>query len=276
MAKIHPTAIIDAKAELADDVTVGAYAIIKGSVRIGSGGVVLEHSHIQGTTVIGKNCRIGPGAYVGMDPQHLKYAGAETRLMIGDDFAIRETATVHRSFYSDPEKATRIGDRCYMMCAAHVAHDCQLGNDVIMANSVLLGGHVTVGDRAFLGGGFAIHQFCRIGRLAMVAGMEAVSQDIPPFSAVRDQSLKGYNAVGCRRAGIAPQSIVAIRAAFRCFRKNRLMSDAINAIRAEVPLVPEVVEIIDFIAASKRGMVPSIVALRSRRSAPVGDEGLSA
>jgi UDP-N-acetylglucosamine acyltransferase len=271
MPTIHPTAIVDAKAELADDVTVGAYSIIKGYVRLGSGSAVQEHSHIHGHTIIGRNCRIGPGAYVGLDPQHLKYTGGESRLVIGDDCIIRETVTIHRSFYTDGEHATRIGDRCFFMCASHVAHDCVIGNDVIVANAVLLGGHVTVGDRAFLGGGFAIHQFCRIGRLAVVAGMEALSQDIPPFAAVRDQSLKGYNAVGCRRAGMSHQSIVAIRAAFRCFRTHRQVSDAIAAIRAEVPLVPEVQEIIDFIAASKRGMVPSMVALRMRRSAPVED-----
>jgi UDP-N-acetylglucosamine acyltransferase len=271
MAKIHPTAIIDAKAELADDVTIAAYSIIKGYVRLGAGTVVHEHCHLQGHTVIGRNCRIGPAAFVGLDPQHLKYRGEETRLIIGDDCIIRETATIHRSFYTGREHATRVGDRCFLMAAAHIAHDCQIGNDVVMANAVLLGGHVTVGDRAFLGGGFAMHQFCRIGRLSVVAGMEALSQDVPPFSAIRDRSLKGYNAVGCRRAGLAPQSIVAIRAAFRCFRTHRQVSDAINAIRAEVPLVPEVQEVIDFIAASKRGIVPWMVSLRSRHIASDDD-----
>jgi UDP-N-acetylglucosamine acyltransferase len=271
MAKIHPTAIIDARAQLADDVTIGAYSIIKGAVQIGPGSTVGEHSHIHGRTVIGRNCRIGPAAFVGLDPQHLKYSGAETDLFIGDDCIIRETATIHRSFVPEPGYATRIGDRCFIMAASHVAHDCVLGNDITMANGVLLGGHVTIGDRTFLGGGFTLHQFCRVGRLAVVAGNEALSQDIPPFAAVRDRSMKGYNSVGCRRAGLAPQSIVAIRAAFRCFHVHRQVPDAVAAIRAQVPMVSEVREILDFIAASKRGIVPWMMSLRSRHIASLDD-----
>jgi UDP-N-acetylglucosamine acyltransferase len=266
MGKIHPTAIVDARAELGDEVTVGAYCIIKGRVQIGAGSVIQEHSHIHGHTVLGRGCRIGPAAYVGLDPQDLKYKGAETSLVIGDEVVIRETASVHRSTVSDGVHATRIGDRCFIMASAHVGHDCVVGNDVVLANGVLLAGHVKVGERAFLGGGFALHQFCSLGRLCVVAGNEAISQDVPPFAAIRDRSLKGYNAVGCRRAGFSQEALVAIRAAYTRLRGNRQMTDAVAAIRAEVPLVPEVMEILDFIATSRRGIVPSMVGLRLRHS----------
>lgn len=265
MATIHPTALVDHKAELAGDVTIGAYCIIKGKVHIGAGTIVGEMTHIHGHTVIGSRCRLGPAAYIGMDPQDLKYAGDQTSLMIGDDVVVRETATIHRSATSDAHHATRIGNSCFIMAAAHVAHDCELGNNVILANAVLLGGHVTIGERSFLGGGFALHQFCRIGRLAVVAGNEALSHDIPPFAAVRERGLRGYNAVGCRRAGISPRSVVAIRAAYQRLRAHRQVSEAVAAIEAQVPQVPEVVEMLQFIAASRRGIVPSLPSLKARR-----------
>jgi len=266
MPSIHPTAIVDAKAELADDVSIGAYSIIKGPVRIGPGTVVQEHTHIHGHTAIGRKCQIGPGAYVGLPPQHLKYSGEGTSLVIGDETIIREMASIHRSITPGPEHATKIGDRCFIMACAHVAHDCVLANDVTLANAVLLGGHVTIGEKAFLGGGFAIHQFCRVGRLAVVAGNEALSQDVPPFAAVRERGLRGYNAVGCRRAGLSRQSIAGIRAVFRRLRIHRQMTEVLKAIRAEVPQTPEVVEIMEFIEASRRGMVPSLMPLKSRGS----------
>ena len=153
MSEIHPTAIVDPRAVLADDVQIGAFAIIKAGVELGPGTIVFESTHIHGNTVIGKNCRIGPAAYIGLPPQHLKHDGAGTRLVIGDNVVIRETATVHRSIYPGPEFATRIGDGCMLMVGCHVGHDSDVGKDVILANAVLLGGHVSVGERAFLGGG---------------------------------------------------------------------------------------------------------------------------
>jgi UDP-N-acetylglucosamine acyltransferase len=270
MAKIHPTAIIDPRAELAEDVTIGAFCIIKGVVRIGSGTRIEDQTHVHGSTVIGRNCRLGPAAYIGMDPQVLKYAGEPTHLTIGDGVIIRETASVHRSALPGPEHCTRVGDRCMMMVGSHIAHDCQVGSDVVMANAVLLAGHVTIGDRCVLGGGFTLHQFCRVGRLTVIAGNEALSQDVPPFAAVRDRSLKGYNAIGCRRSGMGQETVVAIRAAYRCLRTNRQVTQATAAIRAEVPPVPEVMEIVEFIEGSRRGIVPTLLSLRMRRT---GSEG---
>jgi UDP-N-acetylglucosamine acyltransferase len=264
MPFIHPTALVDADSELADDVKIGAYCIIKGGVRIGPGTVVEEHSHIHGRTVLGRGCRIGPAAFVGLAPQDIKYKGTPTYLIIGDDVIIRETATVHRSTLPGEDHATRIGDRCFVMATAHVAHNCVLESDVILANAVLLAGHCTIGERAFLGGGFSLHQFCRIGRLAVIAGNESISQDVPPFAAVRYGHLKGYNAVGCRRAGLKADTLSAIRAVYRCLRVHRTMSNAIKAVRSQVQQCAEVREILDFIASSKRGIVPTVSPRRLR------------
>ncbi|HTW94167.1 MAG TPA: acyl-ACP--UDP-N-acetylglucosamine O-acyltransferase [Tepidisphaeraceae bacterium] len=268
MPKIHPTAIVDPKAELADDVEIGAYSIIKGHVIIGPGTVVQEHSHLHGHTVIGRDCKIGPAAYLGLAPQHLGYRGEPTSLIIGDDVIIRELATLHRSMTVGLDHATRIGDHCFIMGAAHIAHDCQVGAQVVMANAVLLAGHVTVGANAFLGGGAAFHQFVRVGRLAVIAGGDALARDVPPFAACRYEVLRGYNAVGCRRARLSRQSIHAIRQAYHCLHDNRSTTPAlIAAIAEKVPDAPEVREIVDFIKTSKRGIVPSY----RQRPAPDSD-----
>ena len=200
-----------------------------------------------------------PGAYVGLDPQHLKFdPRTETSLMIGDNVIIREGASVHRAFKPGAEHATRIGNGCFVMAASHIAHDCQLGNDVILANNVMLGGHVTIDDRAFIGGGTGIHQFCRVGRLAILAGNEAVSRDIPPFAAVRYGGLKGYNAIGCRAQASRRPRFTPF-AAFREIHSHRVISTAIKIIRNSADVsVPEVDEMLRFIASAKRGIQPSV------------------
>jgi len=266
MSEIHPTAIVDPRAELAADVKIGAFSIIKAGVVLGPGTVVFEHTHIHGNAFIGKNCRIGPAAYVGLPPQHLKHDGKDTRLIVGDNVVIRETASVHRSIYPGEEHATRIGDGSMLMVACHVGHDCEVGKDVILANSVLLGGHITVGDRAFIGGGATIHQFVRVGRLSIIAGNEALSHDIPPFSAVRYRGLKGYNAIGCKRSGMSRQAIASIRAAFHTLHTNRTLSAALEAMR-KLPRAPELDELITFLTTTKRGIVPSLRFLFLRHGA---------
>lgn len=258
MPKIHPTAIVDSMAELADDVEVGAFAVIRGPVTIGAGTVVHDQSHIKGPTTIGQRCKIGPMAFLGLDPQHSHYNGAPTRLIIGDDCIFREMSNIHRAYLNGPTDATRIGDRCFFMSSSHAGHDSQVGNDVIISSAAMLAGHCVVGDRVFMGGGTLIHQFCRIGRLAILAGNEGISRDVPPFSAVRYGGLKAYNAIGCRRAGLTQSAIHAIRAAFYCLHHNRNMANGIKAIRDTVPMVPEIVEMLEFIAATKRGIHPSV------------------
>jgi UDP-N-acetylglucosamine acyltransferase len=271
MPKIHSTALVDPTVEMGDDVTIGAYCIIRGHVKIGAGTLIDDHSHVRGYTTIGRGCRIGPAAYVGLDPQDVKYHGQPTHLTIGDETIIRETATLHRSAIVGEERATRIGDRCFIMAGAHVGHNSILGNEVVLANAVLLAGHVTVGDRAFLGGGLGLHQFCRVGRLTIVAGGESLNQDVPPFAAVRHGGLKGYNAVGCRRAGMPLSSIVAIRGVYHRLCAHRIRSTAVAAIRQELAQIPEVGEILEFIASSRRGIVPSISPVRGRRMSGAGE-----
>lgn len=258
MPTLHPMAIIDPQAQLADDVVIGAYAIIKGHVTLGPGCVVHEHTHIHGRTVIGPNCKLGPTSFVGLDPQHLKYQGEPTELHVGEGTIVRELAVIHRATHPGAEQATRLGARCFVMSGVHIAHDCQIGNDAILASGAALAGHCQIGDRVFIGGLSGIHQWVRIGRLTVMAGHSATARDIPPFAAVLNRSLKGYNAIGCKRAGIAPSSLVAIRAAYRCIHVTRSTRDTVKAIQDKVPLVPEVQEIIDFIATSQRGILPSI------------------
>lgn len=267
MSQIHPTAIVDRRAELADDVCIGAYSIVQGGVTLGAGTIVQEHCHIHSGSIIGRNCRIGPAAFVGLAPQHLKHDGANTRLVIGDDVIIREMVSLHRSIYPSSDHATRVGNRCMLMACCHVGHDCALGEDVILANAVLLGGHVTVGNRTFLGGGATVHQFVRLGRLVMIAGNEAISHDVPPFAAARYRGLKGYNAVGCKRAGMSRESIASIRAGYRCLHTIRTLPMVIAAMR-KLPRTPELQELIDFVAIPNRGILPSLKFVHSGQAGP--------
>jgi len=265
IARIHPTAIIDPQAQLADDVAVGAYTVIKGLVTIGPGTVVHEHCVIQGATVIGRNCKIGPGAYVGTDPQHLRFVpdeAAPTYLVIGDNVIIREAAHLNRASKPGIENATRIGDHCFIMGTGHVGHDCILEPHVVLADGAMLGGHSHIGERAFLGGGVAIHQFVRVGRLCIISGNEALSHDIPPFGAARYGRLKGYNAVGCRRSGMSREEINAIRGVYYRLRNIRATTAVLAAIRTDLPDLPVVRELVSFIESSRRGTLSAHRGLR--------------
>lgn len=262
MPTIHPTAVVDRRAELADDVQIEPYAIIGAGVTLGAGTIVYSHSIIHGLTVIGAGCKIGPAAYVGLDPQHLDFLTKpdkpQTWLEVGDRTIIRETATVHRASKPGRENATKIGNDCFLMGAAHVAHDCRVGERVILAHGVHLGGHVQIGERVFLGGGCVVHQFVRIGRLTIISGNEAISRDVPPFAAARYGGLKGYNAIGCKRAGLTREAIHSIRSAYYCFHTNRMTSRIVANVRQNVTLTPEVNEMLEFMSTSKRGIHPSV------------------
>jgi UDP-N-acetylglucosamine acyltransferase len=262
MHNIHPTALV----------VVGGYSVIKGPVRIGPGTVIHEHTHLQGRTVIGRDCQIGPAAYVGLPPQHLRANLEVGELVVGDGVIIRETATIHRATAAGEENATRIGNHCFVMGGVHIGHDCRLDEHVIAANGVLLGGHCQIGEGAFLGGGCTLHQFVRVGRLAILAGNEAASQDIPPFATMRYGGLKAYNARGCRRAGMAAATIHAIRSAYHCLHRYRVVSAALEEIRETVPDLPEIRELIEFIRLSKRGILPSRYG--HERLGPIGMDGM--
>jgi UDP-N-acetylglucosamine acyltransferase len=263
MAKLHPTALIDPRVELADDVTIGAYCIVKGAVRIGAGTIIHEHTHLGGPTIIGEHCEIGPTAFVGLPPQHLKADREIGMLVVGNNVTIRETTTVHRAIHGGIENATKVGNNCFIMGGVHVAHDCILHDSVILANGALLGGHCELFDKAFMGGGSALHQFVRVGRLAIIGGNERVTQEIPPFAAVSDGGLRGYNAIGCKRAGMSRESIRAIRLVYRAIHTHRLNTRMIEDVLANVPDTPEVRELIEFIRTAKRGIAPSVAGRRA-------------
>lgn len=256
---IHPTASIGSDVRLEAGVTIGPYCVVEGKVHIGARSAVLAHTVIRGTTLIGVDCRLGPHAAIGTDPQHHAYDGRETHLVIGDNVVVREFATLHRATQTGLENATIVGHESLLMVGSHVAHDCRLGAQVTLANAVQLGGHVTVGDRAFIGGGTVIHQFVRIGRLAVVAGGEALAKDVLPFGAVFHGRHKGYNAVGCRRAGLNADTIRVLRATFREIHLHHSPAQAARKLRTAglSESVQIVRELIDFIEASRRGIQPS-------------------
>jgi len=252
---IHPTAIIDPAAELDEGVEVGPYAIIGPRVQIGGGSSVGPHVVLRGPTSIGRDNRIFQFASVGEDPQDKKYAGEETRLEIGDRNVIREFVTLHRGTAQDAG-VTRIGNDNLFMAYVHVAHDCQIGDHVIMSNAASLAGHVLVGEWAILGGFVIVHQFCRIGAHCLAGGGSVVLQDIPPFILVSGHPARprGINFEGLRRRNFEPEAIAAIKQAYRLLYKSRQrLEEALTAMRALSS--PDVDRLADFVAASPRGFV---------------------
>ncbi len=264
---IHPTAIIDPKAELDSTVQVGPYAVIDGGVQLGPGCVVGPYVYITGATRIGAHNRFYPGCVVGEAPQDLKYAGAPSRLRIGDRNTIREHATVHRSNTADTE--TVLGSDNLLMASCHVAHDCIVGNRVILANGCLLGGHVTVGDRAVISGCCLVHQFVRVGTLAMMQGGSAISKDLPPYTVARGSNgICGLNTVGLRRAGLTSAERLELKRLYHAlFRADVNLRAAIAQAAKEFSSAPARV-MLDFLAGSKRGVCADV----SSRSAPEEEE----
>ncbi|CAG37672.1 probable acyl-[acyl-carrier-protein]--UDP-N-acetylglucosamine O-acyltransferase [Desulfotalea psychrophila LSv54] len=257
---IHPTAVIDPKAELDTSVHVGPYAVIGEGVRIGAGSRVEAHSVVSGPTTLGERNFIGSFATIGGAPQDLSYSGEPTELIIGNDNQIREYASIHRGTPSGHGK-TVIGNNNLLMAYTHVAHDCILGNHIILANVATLAGHVEVGDRASIGGLVAIHQFCRIGEYSYVGGLSGLSLDVPPYIIVSgtrgNTRISGINKIGLKRNGFSRETINEIKEAFRLiFRSpNLLMKDAINLAHEQYPHNLEVEKLVTFFRESKRGVV---------------------
>jgi UDP-N-acetylglucosamine acyltransferase len=253
-AGIHPTAVIAPEAELAEDVTVGPYAVLEGSVRLGAGCVIRPFAHLIGPLTMGQGNQVFSGAVLGEQPQHLKYAGEPTGVVIGDHNVFRENVTVHRATTSS--WTTRIGNDNYFMAGSHVAHDCIVADHCILANGALLGGHCTVGSNVFLSGNCAVHQFVRIGRLALLSGNSATTKDIPPF--VIQQNINcvyGVNVVGMRRAGLGVAQIDAVRRAFHIiFHEGLPLPAALAMVEQQVGSVDAVAEMVTFIRQSKRGI----------------------
>lgn len=252
---IHPTAVIDASAELGEEVTVGAYVVIGPNVRIGAGTIVGPHVNIVCDTTIGAGCAIHHGAAVGGDPQDLKYAGEPTELGIGDRTIVREFVTLNRG--TGAHGKTQIGSDCLLMAYAHVAHDCIIGNHVVIANGVQMGGHVEIGDWVVVGGLTAVHQFVKIGAHAFVGGMAAVMKDVAPYVKAAGNPLKlyGLNSVGLQRRGFDEETRLALKRAYRMFFHSELnVSQAFLRVRAELPDTPEMQHFLAFIESSERGV----------------------
>ena len=248
MPDIHETAVIDPGSRLGEGVRVGPYAVIAADVEIGAGTTIGPHAVIHPHVRLGEGNSVHAHAVLGDLPQDVKFSGDVTRLEIGHRNLIRENVTIHRA--SEPDRVTRIGSDCFLMAGSHVAHDCQVGDRVVMTNNVLLAGVVTVGDGAILGGAAVVHQFCRVGPLAMVGGFGGVGQDVLPYTMVHGIPAQHFrlNTIGLRRAGVKGERYGALETAFRTLRAgDRELGDA--------PETPEVAYLREWLAAaSKRGL----------------------
>jgi UDP-N-acetylglucosamine acyltransferase len=250
---IHATAIIDPKAELDPTVSVGAYAVIDAGVSMGPHCAVGPHVYLTGNTVIGAHNRFFAGSVIGEAPQDLKYRGAPTSVRIGDHNVFREHVTIHRS--TGVESHTWIGSHNFLMANAHVGHNCHVGDYVIIANGALLGGHVEVQDRAFISGNCLVHQFIRVGTLALMQGGSAISKDLAPYTIARgDNGMCGLNVVGLRRAGLSPEERVQLKKVYRLlFRSGKSLRTALAQGRQEFNSAPAKT-MMEFVAASRRGV----------------------
>ncbi len=257
MVGVHPTAVVEAGAELDTDVQVGPYAVLGPNVRIGAGTIVGSHTVLEGRTEIGAACRIGPHVVIGAPPQDVKYTGEPTRVVLGEQVIVREFASVHRASIGGTG-VTVVGSHVYLMAYAHVAHDCQVGDHAIIANQVSLAGHVDIGRHVMIGGLTGIHQFVRIGDYAFVGGGSGVQQDVPPYVKAAGNHAKAYglNVVGLRRHGFSAEAIRAIKAAYQVvFLSDLNTSQALAKLEEGGELAPEVQPFIDFIKRSQRGIM---------------------
>lgn len=255
MATIHPTAIIDAQATLADDVDVGPYSVIGPNVEIGSGTRLMSHVVVDGHTQIGDGCTLFPFCSIGQQTQDLKFKGGKTYVQIGNATTIREYVTINAA--TNDGDTTRVGSHCHIMAYAHIAHDCQVGDGVILANCGTLAGHVIVEDQVILGGLSAVHQFVRLGRLSIIGGCSKVTQDVPPYMMADGNPLRVHaiNSIGLKRKGVHLEAQKKIKQAFRILYRTGLTTRiARERIQAEVPETPEITQLIEFLERSERGI----------------------
>ncbi|TGL60805.1 acyl-ACP--UDP-N-acetylglucosamine O-acyltransferase [Leptospira sarikeiensis] len=255
--KIHPTAIVDSKAELHESVEVGAYTIIERDVVIGEGTVIETGARIFAGTKLGKFNKVYHGAVIGVGPQDLGFdPNTPTKTIIGDNNTFKEYSNIHRGTKVD--SPTIIGNRNYVMGNAHVGHDCILGDDNILTHGLVLAGHVTVGNKAFISGLVAVHQFCFVGDYAMIAGCSKVVQDVPPFATADGNpcTIIGLNTVGLKRGGFSPETRSAIKNAYKVIYHSGLnYRTALDQLEKESGHPPEVLEIIKFFRNSDRGVM---------------------
>jgi len=252
---IHPAAFVEDGAEIGIGVAIGPGAVIGPHTRIGDGTSIGSHALITGWTRIGRGCRIHHGAVLGSPPQDLKYSGERSYLEVGEHTEVREYVTANLA--TEPEATTRIGSRCLLMAYAHVAHNCQIGDHVVLANAVQMAGYVTIDDWAIVGGGTVIHQFVRVGRHSMIGGGSRIPQDIAPFvrAAGSPPRLAGINTVGLERRGFSPEAVAALQRAYKIlFRGQLTVEQAVGELRASLGTVPEVETLARFAETSARGL----------------------
>ncbi len=250
---IHKTAIIDTKARISENVKIGPYSVIGPNVEIGEGTVVQSNVNITGQTIIGKNNNIYPFASIGNDPQDLKYKGEETRLEIGDNNKIREFVTINPGTKGGGG-LTKVSSNCLFMVSAHIAHDCFVGNNVILANNVPLGGHAHIDDNAIIGGNSAVQQFTRVGKSAMIGGMCGVVRDIIPYGIAHGNRsvLQGLNLIGLRRKNIPNKDIMTLNDAYKEIFKNENLTENLSNLPNEYKNNELVAEVIAFIEKDKK------------------------
>ncbi len=254
--KVHHTAIISPDAQLEEGVEIGPYVVIGSDVKIGKNTVIGPHTVIEDFTHIGENCHIFQFCSIGAPPQDLKFGGEKTRVVIGNFNTIREFVTIHRSTTADIG-VTIIGDHNLIMAYAHVAHNCKLGNNIIMSNAATLAGHIHIEDYAIISGLTGIHQFCRLGAHCMIGGASAVVKDVPPYAIAQGNHAKlfGLNLIGLKRRNFPEKTINALKDAYRIiFRSDLLLEAALKKAKNEVEDIPEVNHFIKFIQESERGV----------------------
>ncbi len=252
---IHPTALVDPGAELGQGVVVGPWVILGPRVVIGDGTEIGPRVLVERDTTVGEDCRILNGAVLGTDPQDLKFKGERTILVVGDRTVIREYATLNRGTGASGRSV--VGSDCLLMAYSHVAHDCEIGNHVILSNSVNMAGHVTIEDWVSIGGLTPIHQFVRIGAHAFVGGASRIAQDVPPYCKVAGSPAKlyGLNSIGLSRRGFSPEVRQALKQTYRMLFQSKLnLGQAMRRVEEEVPALPEVRHVLEFIRNSERGI----------------------
>ncbi|HXS73322.1 MAG TPA: acyl-ACP--UDP-N-acetylglucosamine O-acyltransferase [Rhodanobacteraceae bacterium] len=255
--KVHPTAIIDPRAQLAEDVSVGAYSVIGAEVEIDAGCSVGTHTTIEGPTRIGRDNQIGSHAALGGDPQDKKYAGERTELVIGRGNTIREFVTLNRGT-GEGGGVTRIGNDNWIMAYVHIAHDCTIGDHIVLANNATLAGHVEIGDHVVLGGFAGVHQFCKVGAHAFAAMYAAINRDVPPFVYAAGQFAvpRGVNAEGLKRRGFSLERIAAIKRAYRTlYMSGKTLGQARIELAEQARDSEDVRALVEFIDRSERALV---------------------
>jgi UDP-N-acetylglucosamine acyltransferase len=258
MNDIHSSAIVSPKAELGDNISIGPYAVIEAGAVIKDGVQISSHVVLGPGAIIGQRVKISPHAVIGTGPQDLKYNNEPTTAEVGEDTILREFVTINRG--TKAHGLTKVGARCFLMAYTHVAHDCQVGNNVIMANSANLAGHVEVDDFAILGGILPVHQFVKIGAHSMIGGGFRVHQDVCPFALAADYPLRivGINSIGLRRRGFSRETIRTLEKTYKIlFFSGLNTSQAVGRLQQEIAIIPEVEMVLAFVRRSKRGLVKS-------------------